>query len=303
MDVHSRAGLESSPPRFEACPSVPFLVPFRYTIEPTRLYEILNVAAAALDGCVQALASSISPPLLVQREDHWVFRHDVHDDLLLCFLKLVKIASHHNAALVLMREGYAQEVYALCRMIDEADQDALFMSVPAGENDQPSPNQLRFFKEFFQEEFTGADLVESQQSRDRVPREKVRAAISRLYQGPTNDPSREILVGRTLSGAFSGFVHGAYVHVMELFGGSPGRYQTRGQLETVRIRECLGNHVNHLYRSLLTAEQVAHRAEREDVVHAALDASIALARQTKCVAEERIKVMEARRQRPLVKPT
>jgi hypothetical protein len=93
------------------------------------------------------------------------------------------------------------------------------------------------------------------------------------------------------------------VHIMELFGGSPARYHTCGMLGTPRVQECLDNHVSHLYRSLLTAEQVAHRAAREDVVHAALDASISLARQTKCVVEEQIKSMKARRQRPLVKPT
>jgi len=65
------------------------------------------------------------------------------------------------------------------------------------------------------------------------------------------------------------------------------------------MQECLGNDMNYLYRSLLTAESVGHRAGREDVVHAAIDASVALARQTKCVNEDQIQKMEARRQRPM----
>ena len=264
---------------------------------------MLSEAAAGLDQCVQGLSSSFPLPRRVMIHGRPAFRHLETDELLLSFLKLVKIASHNNAAIVLLREGYVQEVYALCRMIDEACEDILFVATPLGEDGQPSPHQLTFYEEFFQEEFTGPDLVQSHQSRDRVPRQKVRAGINRIGgNGDERDPNRVLKIGRVLSGTFSGFVHGPYVHIMELFGGVPPRFHTRGMLGTPRLQECLGNHVNYVFRSLLAVEGVGHRTHREDVVYNALDLNIALARQTKCISASGIALLSARRARPLVKP-
>jgi hypothetical protein len=270
---------------------------------PDRLLEIVAEAVSGIDACVQALASSFPLPARTVVNETLVFRHQRKDDLLLSYLKLVKIASHHNAALVLILAGYPQEVYALCRMIDEACEDIGFMATPL-DNGKPSSHQLRFIAEFYQEEFSGADFVESQQERDRVPRKKVRAGGSRIggeIEGL--DPAAHLKNVGALAGTFSGFVHGAYVHLMELFGGNPPRFHTRGMLGTPRMQECLGNHVNHLYRSLLAVELVGQRTYREDIVYGALDLSTALARQTKCVDADGVRLLVERRKRPLVKPS
>ena len=269
---------------------------------PARLLEIVSEAIGGLDACVHALATSFPLPSRVSVNDMPAFRHRRQDDLLLSYLKLIKIASHHNAAVVLMRAGYVQEVYALCRMIDEACEDITFMATPLDDG-KPSAHQRRFIEEFYQEEFTGPDLVRSHQERDRVPRKKVRAGASRLGDGLDGyDPHTHLKNVGALSGVFSGFVHGAYVHLMELFGGNPPLFHTRGMLGTPRMQECLGNHVNYTYRSLLAVELVGHRTNREDVVYRALDLCIALARQTKCLPPEGIKSLVERRARPLVKP-
>jgi hypothetical protein len=269
-----------------------------------ELAGILDEAVAGLDQCVQALSSSFALPRRVVINDMEVFRHTQQDDLLLSFMKLVKIASHNNAAMVLIRAGYVHEVYALCRMIDEASEDIHFMEGPHGEDGKPTKQQFTFINEFFQEEFSGEDLVESHNTRDRVPRQKVRAANARLGAGDVKlDPSREVKVVGVLSGTFSGFVHGAYVHLMELFGGPFLRFHTRGMLGTPRLQECLANQVHYVFRSLLAVEGVGYRAFREDVVYRALDLNIALARQTKCVKADGIEGMINRRARPLVKPT
>jgi hypothetical protein len=272
--------------------------------DSVELVRILDQAVAGLDQCVQALSSSFKLPQRVVVNDMEVFRHAHRDDLLLSFMKLIKIASHNNAAMVLVRAGYVHEVYALCRMIDEACEDIHFMEGPHGEEGKPTKQQFTFIQEFFQEEFSGADFVESHNSRDRVPRQKVRAAIARLGAGDVKlDPSREVKVVGVLSGTFSGFVHGAYVHLMELFGGRSLRFHTRGMLRTPRLQECLANQVHYVFRSLLAVEGVGCRAFREDVVYRALDVNIALARQTKCLNADGIEGMINRRARPLVKPT
>jgi hypothetical protein len=80
-------------------------------ISPTHLLEILSEVVTGLDGCVQELATSFPAPQGITRDGSFVFRHrrQQQNTLLMPFLKLVKIASHNNAALVLARAGYVQE--------------------------------------------------------------------------------------------------------------------------------------------------------------------------------------------------
>jgi len=119
-----------------------------------ELRELLERTIVGFDECVQALAATLDQPARVKQRDLIALRHLRRGDLLLSIVKLVKIASHHNAAMVLLGAGYVQEVYALCRMIDEACEDITFMATPLGEGGGASENQQRFFQEFFQEEFT-----------------------------------------------------------------------------------------------------------------------------------------------------
>jgi hypothetical protein len=188
-------------------------------------------------------------------------------------------------------------------MIDEACDDIHFFERAHGADGRPSELQRRYMIEFYQEEFSGSDLVKSHQVRDRVPRRKILAAIARSRRSGADgsDSSLESDVGRVLFGAFSGYVHGAYVHLMELFDGKLGRYRTGGLAGTPAIQACLTSESHYVYRSLLAVESLAYRANRNDVVVRCLDLQISLARQTHCVSPDEIRKMEAqRRQRPIV---
>jgi hypothetical protein len=244
------------------------------------LQQLLEDTVSGLDDCVQELSSSFPRPLRVQSRSGFVFRHAEQDDRLLSFLKAVRIASLHNAAIVLLRAGFVQETYALCRMTDEACEDIWFMATPLGEGGQASKDQVRFHEEFFQEEFDDSEDLLSSSKRDRVPRQRIRAAVNRIGERP--DPSTDQAVARTLFQAFSGFIHGPYVHIMQQYGGLPPRFHTRGMLGTPREDEGVKNHVHYLYRSLLAVEGVARRAGRADVVDRLFALSSELARKTRC---------------------
>jgi hypothetical protein len=266
------------------------------------LRQLLEETVSGLDECVQALSSSFEAPVWVTVAGRPAYRHGEQTDLLLSFLKAVRIASAHNAAMILMRAGFVQEIYALCRMIDEAGEDITFMATPLGDSGA-SEDQRRFIEEFFQEEFDDPDdLVASARSRDRVSRTRIHAAVSKLT-GEGGNPSREQAVARTLYRAFSGFVHGAYVHIMELYVGNPPRFHTRGMLGTPRIRECEENHVSYLCRALLAVETVARRADRADVTDRLCELSINLAKKTGCLNAEGIARAEQRRAQGLVRPS
>ena len=71
----------------------------------------------------------------------------------------------------------------------------------------------------------------SEQKRNRVPRRKVYAALGKIT-GDIVNPSDGAELHRTLSQAMSGFVHGAYPHIMELYGGNPPHFHLNGMLGT-----------------------------------------------------------------------
>jgi hypothetical protein len=220
--------------------------------------EYLKTSIAQLEGLVQELGSFFEKPTLVDIGDHKVFRHRVKNDLLMSYLKCVRAVSSLNAALVLLRNGYVQEVGTLCRCIQDFCDDVLFLATPLGEK-EPSADQRRLVEEFYQEDFDQpANPLVSIQKRDRVPRPKIQAGIARIQGHPIN-PSDATTLHRTIQQVFSGYVHGAYVHTMEMYGGNPPKYHTSGMLHTPRVHEWERQLVNYIYRAVIAAEIVAKR--------------------------------------------
>jgi hypothetical protein len=196
-----------------------------------------------------------------QAEGFW-FRYPSQSDTLLCFLKGVKLVSTLNAALLLLRAGYVQECGALFRIAADCYSDILFCLVPR-DGDKLSRDQERFFEEFFQEEFDDpAYPLGSNQKRDNVPRKTVFASFGNLVRDQLN-PSDAQSTLLTLHKAFSGYVHGAYPHIMELYGGDPPRFHMSGMTNTPRQVETLTQFLTELYRAIMASELVARKVGLE----------------------------------------
>lgn len=232
----------------------------------SQLLGYMERAIAELEVCVHALGRHYKAPSLVKQGERPVFRYEATDDVLLSMLKCVRSVGVLNAAVVLLRAGYVLEVYALCRIVGEAEQDVTFMALPSDKDEKLAEDQRRFYDEFFQEEFEDeSKVLDSQKGRDRISRQRIRSAIANLEGHPGN-PHDVIAIDRTLYQVFSGYVHGAYVHIMESFGGvAPGHFHTRGMLGTPKIQECEEQLVNYIFRAICSAEIVALRLKDEGV--------------------------------------
>ena len=256
------------------------------------LRTVLEETISDLETCVQTLSGEFDPPTSNSREAGYVvFRHVKRHDLLASFLKSVRLVSLLNATLVLLRKGYVQEVYALCRFIDETSQDILFLSRPRGNHGKASRDQVRFINEFFQEEFDDSSKPPISSTRDRVPRGKISAAMS---QGLDINPSDMQSANRTILQAFSGYVHGAYPHIMELYGGTPPKYHTSGMIGTPRIRECESQLVQNVFRSLATVEAIAARANRPDIQEELIRLNIRLIEDTDIIEQAELVRLQRR---------
>ena len=190
---------------------------------------------------------------------HKQFRYGTHTESLACYLKGIKIISTLNACVVLLRQGYAQEVGALCRMVDDFCNEIFFLLQPQGDQGSFSTDQIKFLENFFQEEFDKpADPLRSEQKRGTVSTKKIHAIFGKLAAGELNPSDAQGLL-RTIHQAFSGYVHGAYPHIMEMFGGNPPRFHVSGMPGTPRIEEWRWQLIGYVQRFIIVSVFVARK--------------------------------------------
>jgi hypothetical protein len=183
---------------------------------------------------------------------------DEHTDSLACYLKGVKAVSTLNASLILLRWGYTQEVGALCRMVDEACNEILFLIKPEGEN-ALSSSQEQFLDSFYQEEFSDSqNILEAHNLRHTVPSQKIHASIARTMSisiNPSDAQAMTSVVQKTLSG----YIHGAYPQIMEMYGGNPPHFHMHGMLGTPRMVEWTAQVISYTDKLIMLSTLVCRK--------------------------------------------
>lgn len=196
-----------------------------------------------------ALAARVHPPHEIAFGSGFVFRYverDVHQALV---QKLARVISGLHAARLLLAHGFLQEQAALQRMLDEFNEDIMFLAHGVISGDMTKLHH-EYLAAFYEEEFDNPDsAIESTQRRPIVSRKKIRAYLARLNAEGAN-PSSGVETMRTISKIYSGFVHGASPHIMDMYGGNPPRFHLRGMLGTVRANDHRNDLWNPFYRSI-----------------------------------------------------
>ncbi len=132
------------------------------------------------------MADLIDAPVFVKLGSSGVWRYETQTESLACYLKAIKTISALNACMALLKIGHAQEVGALCRMIDDYCNEIFFLLMPQdGKN--YSKEQLQFLNDFYQEEFDKPeDPLASTQKRKNVPVKKIHATFGKIAKSETN---------------------------------------------------------------------------------------------------------------------
>ena len=202
-----------------------------------------------LESALTALGAQIEEPIFLDNNVYPRYRHREQSDGLAAYLKAVRIVSALNAVLVLLEHGFVQELGVLFRTIDEFHEDIMFLLSPQADGGL-SKAQIQSLNEFYQEEFSDPkNPLMSKQKRNRVPRRKVYAALGRAT-GDIVSPSDRAELHRTVGQAMSGFVHGAYPHIMELYGGNPPHFHLNGMLGTPLHKSWIMQARHYYYRGL-----------------------------------------------------
>lgn len=217
-------------------------------IDALQMYdEMLDIMHSAF----RDFEIAVPAPVRVEKEDGWAPRYRDQNPLQAIIQKLALVQSGLRAANILLRSGHVYEQAMLARVVDEANEDIVFLVLALTEDSLTLLHE-RYLAAFWQEEFSDySDLLNSAVKREMVPRKKIRAYIARVG-GQENNPSKHVTVTTVISKMLSGYVHGASPHLMELYGGQPAYFHTKGMLRTPRIKEHTDDLWNYMYRGFLS---------------------------------------------------
>jgi hypothetical protein len=224
----------------------------------------------ALEDAFCQLETKVPPPIRKPWRDSFVFRYaeqTIHQAIV---QKLARMISGLYAIQVLMEHGLFQEQGMVQRASDEIADDIWFLSLGVVQNDI-TPRHREFLEYFYAEEFADpSNVVGSHKSRGMVKREKIRAYIEgNLVSGP--EAVRAKGVGKVLTKAYSGFIHAASPHIMDMYGGMPPRFDVNGASKNFRYAAHARDALNYFYRSVL-AMAIAAKAFQDESLFSSMRA-------------------------------
>ncbi|MBY0268368.1 MAG: hypothetical protein K2X06_00670 [Burkholderiales bacterium] len=213
-------------------------------------------ALTALENAFRELEKQVPPPKIIRVDGQPKIRYKEQLIEQALIQKLARYISSLEATYLLLQHGFLQEQGVLQRTLDELSEDIMFLAI-AITNDFPTDLHKRYLAAFWSELFADDTApVESLIDNDMVQRKKIRAYISRIL-GPNTNPSRDLATSKTISKIYSGYVHAASPHLMELCVGNPLKFHVRGMLGTPRVKDHHFDIWNYFYRGLVNASVVA----------------------------------------------
>ena len=230
----------------------------------THLRRILEKYIGDLESAVISLDVEDSP-IFIDEAEHQRFRYENETLEVACFLKAVRVMYGLNALISIMEAGFPFEAGVIIRSLDEAYNDIHFL-LENYPNDLSS-HQKKYLAAFFQEEFVDpADTTKGNNPRNRINNKKIHAAVAREVKEYSN-PSDHQKMTQTISNAFSGYVHSAYPHIMEFYGGNPPSYNFKGLCGTPVIEVWELQLIQTFYHAGLAIAAIAGAYENVKVVN------------------------------------
>lgn len=233
------------------------------TMPQNPLYD---EALTHMERTVHLLANRVPQPQSIPYNDSFVFRHierTVHQALV---QKLARLVSSLHATRLLMTHGFVQEQAALQRVLDEIQEDVTFLASGIIFNNWTTLHD-EYLSAFFEEEFDAETAMSSTQKRPMISRKKIRAWIASLENGL--DQSTGVELTRTISKTYSGYIHAASPHIMDMYGGNPASFHMHGMLGTPRHAEHRADLWNYFYRAII-AVAFAAKAFGDDELFATI---------------------------------
>jgi hypothetical protein len=225
--------------------------------------ELYDQALGLMENYVYHIADQLDPPELatIAKISHG-YRYAEKGTVQAMLQKMARLVSALRAARVLLAQGFIAEQAAICRIVDEASEDINFLALGLmyGETEL----HRKFIEVFYLEEFEdGERLVQTAVKRPNIPRDRIHAYLTQNpAAGP--DPSSGKASMKVLHKAYSGYVHGASPHIMEMYGGQPAQFHMNGMLDTPLWHSHVDGFWNYMLRGLMSFVMVAKASGDEE---------------------------------------
>jgi hypothetical protein len=215
----------------------------------------------ALEGAFRKLEVSVPPPVRKTWGDSFVFRYERQSIQEAIVQKLARLMSGLHAVEVLLERGLFQEQGMMQRAVDEIEEDISFLALGVIKNEITSLH-TDYLKYFYAEEFNDPnDIVGSHSSRGMVKREKIRGYVNRAITSVGAKPND---AAKVLTKAYSGFVHAASPHIMDMYGGWPPRFDINGASKDFRYQAQVLDAENVFFRAIIGTALAAKALGNEE---------------------------------------
>jgi hypothetical protein len=148
-------------------------------------------------------------------------------------LRCLRLASGLRAAIVLVQAGYLQETCVLLRTLQEFVHD-LDLVIGGFIDENVRPTLEKRVTEYFSHDMrTPADMMADTSKTASMPRKNVYAAVGRSLS--PNNPYHLRQLTKAIEEAYSGYVHGAYQHTMEMYDGGRMCFSTADVSHSLQV--------------------------------------------------------------------
>jgi hypothetical protein len=228
-------------------------------------YAYFQCVLEALEDAFRQIEAKVPPPVRKPWAESFVFRYEERTIQQAIVQKLARMLSGLHAIEALLERGLFQEQGMVQRAVAEIDEDVWFLSIAVIQKGI-TERHSQFLGYFYAEEFADpSDLVGSHESRGMLRREKIREYIQRKGLSG-KDAARAKAIDRVLTKAYSGFVHAASPHIMDMYGGVSPRADVSGAFKQFRYASQQRDAMNYFYRGVLTVA-LAAQAFQDDQLY------------------------------------
>lgn len=203
--------------------------------------KTLKARIGPIERFVTVLAASVPKPLFYHSgQEHYGFRYAKPGVLHFCLLKAVRSISSLNAMIALARGGYTQEIGVLVRTLVECTTHIEFVLDAVGDDGEPRSDVAKYVKDYFGDyaRNSSADFKRAQ-VKQRIVHKYLGEALDVVAEqnGFTEGRQPAETVYTNIYLTYSNYVHAKYPEVMDMYGGTPGRFHLDGMRGTSKDDE------------------------------------------------------------------
>ncbi len=199
---------------------------------------------AVMEDLFRQIEVRVPPPKEVTYQDGYILRYTEKSVQQAIILKFARYISGLYAVNLLMERGFCQESGSLQRVLDDIEEDILFLAygLTVGQWTKRHDEFLEYF--WSEDEAVGI-----------VARDKIRAYVNRT--GNPENPSPGIDASRAIFRGYSGYVHGRAINIIDMCAGQPPRFQLSGMIGNPLYDYHVDDLWNPFYRGLTLAATIA----------------------------------------------